>query len=94
MINFKNDKTEIKIKEVINSNLGMNSSARNLFKELNETPKKNIIIDFSDVIFMSRSFTQEYLYQKYKTDKKINEINVPDDVSQMFQVVEKDFKNK
>ena len=90
----KNNFSKIKIKELIHSNLGMNSSARNLFKELNQSPIQNFEIDFSDVIFMSRSFTQEYIYQKNKTKKNIYEVNVPLDVSQMFEVVEKDFKFK
>ena len=86
------DFLEIKIEEEINSNLGMNSSARNLFKEINNSPIKNIRIDFSNVIFMSRSFTQEYLTQKHNTDKVIIEENVPTDVQKMFNVVSKDFK--
>ena len=72
----------------------MNSSAKNLFNKLNKSPIQNIEIDFSDVIFMSRSFTQEYIYQKNRTKKNIHEINVPIDISKMFEVVEKDFKNK
>ena len=70
------DFLEIKIEEEINSNLGMNSSARNLFKEINNSPIENIHIDFSKVIFMRRSFTQEYLTQKHNTNKVIIEENV------------------
>lgn len=86
------DCVEIKIEESINCNLGMNSSARNLFKELNNSPAENITIDFSDVIFMSRSFTQEYLFQKMNSDKNIVEENVPEDIKRMFEVVMKDFE--
>ena len=86
------DCVEIKIGETIHSNLGMNSSARNLFKELNNSPAENITIDFSNVIFMSRSFTQEYLFQKLNSDKNIVEQNVPEDVQKMFDVVKKDFE--
>ncbi len=86
------DCVEIKIGETIHSNLGMNSSARNLFKELNNSPAKNITIDFSNVIFMSRSFTQEYLFQKLNSNKNIIEQNVPEDVQKMFDVVMKDFE--
>lgn len=86
------DCVEIKIEESINSNLGMNSSARNLFKELNNSPANNITIDFSNVVFMSRSFTQEYLFQKMNSSKVIIEKNVPDDIKRMFDVVMKDFE--
>lgn len=85
------DVLEIVIQEKINSNLGMNSSARNLFKEINNSPFKSIKIDFSNVEFMGRSFTQEYLSQKRVSKKNIEEVNVPEDVQKMFDVVEKDF---
>lgn len=86
------DCVKINIEEIIHSNLGMNSSARNLFKELNNSPADNITIDFSNVIFMSRSFTQEYLFQKLNSHKHIIEQNVPDNVQKMFDVVKKDFE--
>lgn len=83
---------KISIQQRISKNLGMNSSARNLFEEINNSPANVIEIDFSDVIFMSRSFTQEYLSQKYYTDKEIIEENVPNDVELMFDIVKKDFE--
>lgn len=83
---------KISIQQRISKNLGMNSSARNLFEEINNSPANVIEIDFSDVIFMSRSFTQEYLSQKYYTDKEIIEENVPIDVELMFDIVKKDFE--
>ena len=87
----KDEFVEIKIEKVIHPNLGMNSSAKNLFKELNNSPAENIKIDFTDVIFMSQSFTQEYIYQKNKTKKHIEEVNVPDEIKPMFKIVEKNF---
>lgn len=83
---------KISIQQRISKNLGMNSSARNLFEEINNSPANVIEIDFSDVIFMSRSFTQEYLSQKYYTDKEIIEENVPNDIELMFDIVKKDFE--
>ncbi|MDR3223090.1 MAG: DUF4325 domain-containing protein [Methanobrevibacter sp.] len=82
---------EIKVKDKIHKNLGMNSSAKNLFDELNNSPNEEINIDFSDVVIMSRSFAQEYIYQKNKSKKKIEEVNVPKDILPMFKVVQKDF---
>lgn len=64
------DCVEIKIQEEINSNLGMNSSARNLFKEINNSPFKNIKIDFSKVIFMSRFFYSRIFISKASNYKK------------------------
>ncbi len=84
---------KINIVERISKNLGMNSSARALFEEINNSPANIIKIDFSNVLVMSRSFTQEYLSQKFYTDKQIIEVNVPNDVKLMFDVVKKDFNN-
>jgi len=92
-MNKIDETVEIKIKEIIHPNLGMNSSAKNLFKELNNAPAKNITIDFTDVVFMSQSFTQEYIYQKSNTNKHIKEINVPKDIKPMFDIVKKNFAN-
>lgn len=83
--------TQIKISEKIHPNLGMNQAAKELFDEINLDDDDEILIDFADVIFMSRSFTQEYLFQKLTSGKKIVELNVPDNVQKMFNVVSKDF---
>lgn len=86
------DCVEIKIEEVIHKNLGMNSSAKKLFRKLNDYSANNITIDFSNVVFMSRSFTQEYLFQKLNSNKNISEQNVPENVQKMLDVVKKDFE--
>lgn len=86
------DCTFIKIEQLISSNLGMNISSKELFEEINNSPNPNIIIDFTDVFFMGRSFAQEYIYQKNKSDKKIYEINLPEEVEKMFEVVKKDYE--
>ena len=70
----------------------MNVSAKNLFEKINNSKTNNFLIDFSNVTFMSRAFTQEYLSQKYHSRKIIVEENVSYDVKRMFEVVKKDFK--
>ena len=82
---------KIKISEKIHPNLGMNQAAEELFEEINQNNENEIIIDFSDVVFMSRSFTQEYLFQKLTSNKKIVELNVSENIQKMFNVVSKDF---
>ncbi len=83
---------KIKIVEAISTNLGMNSSAKKLFDVLNNSSEQDIHIDFTGAIFMSRSFTQEYLFQKMNSKKHIVEENLPLDISKMFSVVAKDFE--
>lgn len=83
---------KIKISEKIHPNLGMNQAAEELFNEINNENVDEIFIDFSNVVFMSRSFTQEYLFQKLTSDKNIVELKVPEDIQKMFDVVDNDFK--
>ncbi|WP_458406027.1 hypothetical protein [Methanobrevibacter sp.] len=83
---------KINISEKIHPNLGMNQAAEELFDEINKENCEEILIDFSNVIFMSRSFTQEYLFQKLTSNKKIIELNVPKDIQKMFDVVKNDFE--
>lgn len=83
---------KIKISEKIHPNLGMNQAAEELFDEINQNSYDEILIDFSNVVFMSRSFTQEYLFQKLTSEKRIVELNVPENIQKMFEVVIKDFE--
>lgn len=80
-------KLEIMIGEKINNNLGLRQSARDFFEELNAVPEDDIVINFKNVIFVSRSFAHEYLKQKNQIGKCIEERYVPEDVECMFEVV-------
>ena len=85
----------IKLAEMFNSkSLGMSLTARNIFQEINNSNYNKYVIDFSGIIFMGRSFTQEYLYQKMNSKKVIEEINVSEEVEKMFNVVKKDYLEK
>jgi len=54
---------EIILEKDLNTDLGMRYLAERLFEKLdNNTPK--VIIDFNGITFMSRSFAQEYVFQK------------------------------
>lgn len=80
--------SKIMIKEEINSkNLGMRASVKDLFQKWNQSRDKSLVIDFTNVEFMSRSFAQEYVQQKKHSNKTIKEVNVPEDVELMFEVV-------
>ncbi|KZX15765.1 hypothetical protein MBCUT_12680 [Methanobrevibacter cuticularis] len=82
---------EIKIEKEIYKKLGMRESAESFFKNLdNDVP--TIIIDFDNVEFMSRSFAQEYIYQKTQRKNKIEETNMSKFVKSMYDVVCNDYK--
>jgi len=82
---------KIKIKDQINSSLESNIAAAEFFDDLNQLSESKIEIDFENIVFMSRSFTQEYLSQKIKTQKDIKEVNISKDILPIFRMVEKSF---
>ena len=47
--------------------------------------------DFESVEFVSRSFAQEYIQQKYNSNFKVTETNMCDFVAGLMNVVEKDY---
>lgn len=48
---------------------------------LNKLPGEEFIIDFKDVTFITMNYAQAYYNAKYKSLKKISEINIPDEIS-------------
>ena len=69
--------------------LGMRTTAIKLFNDLeNEIEVK---LDFKNVEFMSRSFAQEYVYQKDHANVKIIEINMSDFIKELLEVVQEDY---
>ena len=83
------EKHEISIRDAVSEYLGFRYSAKQFFNYVNSLPESHIIIDFKDVLFMSRSFAHEYLKRKRDSEKRITEINVPENVVKMFSVVER-----
>ncbi len=85
------DVAEVKIEKEIHKKLGMRSSAETFFNNLDSNASK-IIIDFDNVEFMSRSFAQEYVYQKNIRKTKIVEKNMSGFVENMLNIVDKNHK--
>ena len=83
---------EVKLEREVYKKLGMRSSAEELFSKFSDDDS-NIIMDFDNVEFMSRSFAQEYVYQKHKTKANIEERNMSGSVKDMYNIVSKDFND-
>ena len=77
---------KISLYEKLGKDLGQKYKIDNLFDELADNSTK-VIMDFSDIEFISRSFAQGYLNHKFHADYEIEEINLPDVVKNMFNVV-------
>ncbi len=80
------------IKDVLNETLEMNSAATDFLDNVNKLSDDEVYVDFTGVKFVSRSFAQGYYSKKLKIDKKIIDVNVPDCVQPMFDIMERNFK--
>lgn len=79
------------IKDKINSSLEMNSAAVEFLEDVDKISEKDILIDFTGVIFVSRSFAQSYFSKKSKMDNNITEINISEGVKPLMDMISKKF---
>ena len=82
------------MKEKISVDLALRDSAREFFEFLESLPSEEVVLDFKDVLSISRSFAHEFVDRKRSSAKKIREINVPQNVRKMFAVVEEPRKKQ
>jgi hypothetical protein len=83
---------EVKLEKEFYKKLGMRSSAEELFEKIEPSSSK-FIVDFDNIEFMSRSFAQEYIYQKFISQVEVEEINMSGIVKEMYNIVCEDYKN-
>lgn len=87
------NKKTINIKNNIGQNLSLRESANELFDYIESFQNANFIIDFEDVYTTNRSFVQQFIIRMEQCTNRINLINEPYNVKQMFEIV-KTSKNK
>jgi hypothetical protein len=75
----------------INRKLIFRESAKNLFQKIIKTNYNKVNLDFKNVDFMSRSFAQEYIYQRGNKNLEITEKNLSPFVEGLLNVVEHDY---
>lgn len=52
-----------------------------------------MILDFENIEFMSRSFAQEYVYQKKNNSKsEITEINMAESIEKLLQLADREYE--
>lgn len=78
------DRYEVRIIEAISTNLGFREHASDFIDTIERREEPQIIIDFSGVTTISRGFAHEYQMRKGRSSKAIIEVNVPDNVREMF----------
>lgn len=67
--------------------LMLRSTVGSFLEQVERLEANHVIIDFSEVQFMSRTFADEYLTLKAASKKQIEETHVPSEVQRMFDVV-------
>ncbi len=72
--------------------IGMRSSAKKIFEKLQGCDEA--ILDFKGIVFISRSFGQEYVHQKRINKVEIKEINKSDFIVDLLNAMEKEYENE
>lgn len=78
---------EVRIKDALSADLALRNRADSFFDDIEKMRASEIVIDFSEVRSISRSFAHEYQLRKKASDKKITEVHIPRHVLSMFNIV-------
>ena len=70
----------------------MNSAAVEFLDNVDKIKDNDILIDFTGIIFVSRSFAQSYFTKKNKINKNITEINISENVKPLMEMIQKKFE--
>jgi len=71
------------------SNLAFRHSADDLFEYINSLSTQKVVIDFSGIKSITRSFAHQYIVNKTKSNKQIAEREIPLTIKPMFELVER-----
>lgn len=82
----------IDLEQAFAKKLGMRSTAEEIFQDLRDYDEATL--DFNGITFISRSFTQEYVYQKRISNIKLNEINKSNFVEDIIKIIEKEYEDE
>ncbi len=69
--------------------LSLRETCDDLFRYIESLPEKHIIVDFEGFDYCSRSFVHQYLMNKEKSNKRIEEVNMSRFLTDMFSVVKR-----
>ncbi|MDG7037371.1 MAG: hypothetical protein JRN53_02980 [Nitrososphaerota archaeon] len=79
----------VSINEAVAPNLILRQNADDFFDEMERDNISAVIIDFAGVTSISRSFAHQYLLRKGISPKAVKEINVPQNIERMFNLVKR-----
>lgn len=77
----------VSVRDELGRLLMIRSSVSPLFRKISRLRAARVVVDFSNVEFMSRSFADEYLQAKTVNEKSIEERHMPEEVARMLRLV-------
>jgi hypothetical protein len=77
------------LRDELSSNLAFRDSANRLFEHIDSLNKASIVVDFSGVESITRSFAHQYILNKNRSNKQIVERGVPSEIKPVFDLVER-----
>jgi len=72
------------ISKMLSKDLALRESAARLFNRIDAVKETQVIVDFSGIKSITRSFAHEYCRRKKESAKTISETHVPIDVKRMM----------
>ena len=77
------------LKKQVSNNLALRQSADDLFDFIDNIDAPKIVIDFSGIESITRSFAHQYILNKVKSKKQIFERDIPHEIKPMFELIER-----
>jgi hypothetical protein len=74
----------ISIKRAIAPYLALRASADRLFDRIESSKSKEVVVDFSGIAAVTRSFAHQYAIRKQSSQKSISEIKVPSSIKSVM----------
>lgn len=84
----------ISLFDVFGNNIITRNSIADFFEEINSLKNYKIVLDFKKITFLSRSCADEYLKQKKASKKNILEVNVSNNLCEMFSLVNRQYQKE
>ena len=81
---------EINLSNRYKNKLGIGPTAKKIFQEAKGYDK--VILNFENIEFMSRSFAQEYVFQKYNSKPKVIETNMNENIEELLKLVTEEYE--
>jgi hypothetical protein len=78
----------LSLKDKVSEDLSLRNMVSNIFKTAEFQKDEDVMIDFTGIKSISRSFAHEYLQHKEKQNRNVFEINMPSNIKKMFEIVE------